>query len=159
VSYQQPPDNEARVAAGPPPGWYMDPTGLQVLRWWDGTHWGPHTQPLPGTKPESQFKSPHTEPSMGDTRHSEGRPRSDTKARRILGILLLIAAPVIILVAYGNLPTASACNTINQAYIQLGEPPSCPSVPSPSYFAAAGLCLVAGLLMLAPWWLRWLTGK
>ena len=33
--------------AGPPPGWYLDPGGQQVLRWWDGRQWAPHTQPLP----------------------------------------------------------------------------------------------------------------
>ena len=31
---------------GPPAGWYPDPGGQRVLRWWDGIAWGPHTQPL-----------------------------------------------------------------------------------------------------------------
>jgi hypothetical protein len=25
--------------AGPPPGWYPDPTGARQLRWWDGSQW------------------------------------------------------------------------------------------------------------------------
>jgi hypothetical protein len=40
---QQPPQNPRQ----PPPGWYPDPGGQQILRWWDGTAWAPHTQPMP----------------------------------------------------------------------------------------------------------------
>ena len=46
MSYQPPPDYEADTAAGNPPGWYLDPIGLQSLRWWDGAQWARHTQPL-----------------------------------------------------------------------------------------------------------------
>jgi hypothetical protein len=53
VSYQQSPDRQAD-AAGPPPGWYPDPRGLQIVRWWDGTQWTPHEQPLPGIRQETQ---------------------------------------------------------------------------------------------------------
>jgi hypothetical protein len=41
--------------AGPPPGWYLDPGGQQVLRWWNGRQWGPHTQPLPEIRQEPQY--------------------------------------------------------------------------------------------------------
>lgn len=54
LSYQQPPDHRMDTAAGAPPGWYLDPEGLQALRWWDGSQWGPYTQPLPGVMQESQ---------------------------------------------------------------------------------------------------------
>jgi hypothetical protein len=158
VSYQQPPpDYGVDVPTGPPPGWYMDPNGLQVLRWWDGAKWGSHTQPLPGMKQEPQ--SPYPETSEEGTTHSQGRRRTDTRARRIFGILLLVAAPVIILFGYGNAPDAGTCNTINQINTQAGLPANCSSVPSPSYFVVAGLCVVVSFLILAPWWLRWLTGK
>jgi len=35
----------------PPPGWYPDPGGQRVLRWWDGTTWAQHTQQMPGAHP------------------------------------------------------------------------------------------------------------
>lgn len=135
----------------------MDPNGLQLLRWWDGTTWGSHTQLLPGMKQESQ--SPNPETSEGGAEHSRGRRRSDTRARRIFGILLLVAAPIIILLGYGSAPDAGTCDTINQINTQAGLPATCSSVPSPGYFVAACLCVVVSLLMLAPWWLRWPTGK
>ena len=48
MSHQPPPDYEADAAASNPPGWYLDPIGLQSLRWWDGTRWARDTQPLLG---------------------------------------------------------------------------------------------------------------
>ena len=35
----------------PQPGWHPDPDGQQVIRWWDGTTWTPHTQPMPAPPP------------------------------------------------------------------------------------------------------------
>jgi len=34
------------------------PSGLQVLRWWDGMQWGQHTQPLPAAGQEPQPPDP-----------------------------------------------------------------------------------------------------
>ena len=59
MSYQPPPDYEADTAAGNPPGWYLDPIGLQSLRWWDGAQWARHTQPLLG--PTWERPSPYTD--------------------------------------------------------------------------------------------------
>lgn len=33
--------------AGPPAGWYPDPSGRPGLRWWDGSRWTEHYQPPP----------------------------------------------------------------------------------------------------------------
>jgi hypothetical protein len=46
MSYQPPPDYQADTAVRNPPGWYLDPIGLQSLRWWDGAQWARNTQPL-----------------------------------------------------------------------------------------------------------------
>jgi Protein of unknown function (DUF2510) len=46
MSHQPLPNYQADTAAGNPPGWYLDPIGLQSLRWWDGAQWARHTQPL-----------------------------------------------------------------------------------------------------------------
>jgi hypothetical protein len=54
LSYQPPSDHRADAAAAPPPGWYMDPNGLQGLRWWDGTRWSSSTQPLPERSQQPQ---------------------------------------------------------------------------------------------------------
>jgi len=51
MSQPQPP-------TGPPPGWYLDPNGLQVMRWWDGGQWGTHTQPLPASREEPRPAQP-----------------------------------------------------------------------------------------------------
>ena len=53
VSYRPPGDRDD-AAGREPPGWYvdprsyLDPTGQQVLRWWDGTKWSQQTRPMPG---------------------------------------------------------------------------------------------------------------
>ena len=52
------PGYRADTLVGPPPGWYVDPQGLQVLRWWDGARWGPQTQPLPGVIRAAQTPGP-----------------------------------------------------------------------------------------------------
>lgn len=38
-------------AAGPPPGWFHDPNGQPVERWWDGIRWTEHTRDVGGAPP------------------------------------------------------------------------------------------------------------
>jgi len=80
-------------------------------------------------------------------------------ARKIFGIILIIARPAVILAGYSNLPSASVCNTINGMNRQLGLASSCRTTPAPGYWVVAVILVLAGLAFLAPWWLRWLADK
>jgi hypothetical protein len=46
--------------------------------------------------------------------------------RRVLGVLLIIAAPVAIAIGYANAPSATACSRINDLNQALGEGPTQP---------------------------------
>jgi uncharacterized protein YxjI len=43
------------MTASVPAGWYLDPSGAQaILRWWDGTTWTDHTQPVSPVQTQQQ---------------------------------------------------------------------------------------------------------
>lgn len=77
--------------------------------------------------------------------------------RRVLGILLVIAGPVIVGIGYLTAPSASSCTAANNIAFELGQPATCSTTPSVLYFAAGAVLLVAGVLALVPW-ARLLTG-
>ena len=77
--------------------------------------------------------------------------------RRVLGILLVIAGPVIVGAGYLTAPSASSCTAANSIAFELGQPATCSTTPSVLYFAAGGVLLVAGAATLVPW-ARLLTG-
>jgi hypothetical protein len=74
--------------------------------------------------------------------------------RRVLGIVLIIAGPAAVAVGFMNAPTASSCNRINDLNRALGLGPTCSTTPPVGYFAAGALLVIAGLLVLVPWWRR-----
>ena len=74
--------------------------------------------------------------------------------RRALGVLLIIAAPVAVAIGYMNAPSASACSRINNLNQALGEEPTCSTAPSAAYFVAGALLVIAGVLVIVPWWRR-----
>ncbi|MCX4241794.1 DUF2510 domain-containing protein [Paraliomyxa miuraensis] len=47
------PSMPMRPMLAPPPGWYPDPQGAPMLRWFDGRLWTPHIAPLGGMPPGS----------------------------------------------------------------------------------------------------------
>ncbi|MGH3260206.1 MAG: hypothetical protein ACRDOU_33210, partial [Streptosporangiaceae bacterium] len=73
-----------------------------------------------------------------------------TVRRGVLGWLMLIAAVMVIIAGYLSVPTADACNFINQQQAQLGQAPTCSTTPSAGYFIVTGLLAAGGLLFLAP---------
>jgi hypothetical protein len=74
--------------------------------------------------------------------------------RRALGILLIIAAPVAVAIGYATAPSASACSRINDLNQALGAAPTCSTAPSAAYFAAGAVLVIAGVLVIIPWWRR-----
>jgi len=81
---------------------------------------------------------------------TQGRPGM-TRVRRGLGILLILGAPAVVLIDASARYTATTC-----ADPQLGP---CVDSPNAAGWIIGAMLLVAGVLTLAPWWLRWLTSK
>ena len=74
--------------------------------------------------------------------------------RRVLGIVLIVAGPATVAVGYASAPSASACARINDFNQALGEGPTCSTTPSAAYLWLGAVLLIAGLLVLIPWWRR-----
>lgn len=53
---------EETETALPPFGWYPDPTGLPMLRWWNGTAW---TDQLEEPRPEIQPAAGYSTAELG----------------------------------------------------------------------------------------------
>jgi len=76
----------------------------------------------------------------------------NTLRRRAVGISLIIAAAAVVAVGYGTAPSAAACATANNLAHELGNPATCSTTPPAAYFIGAVTLLIAGLLVLVPWW-------
>ena len=72
--------------------------------------------------------------------------------RRAVSILLIVAAAAVLAVGYGTAPSAATCTTANNLALELGNPATCSTTPPASYFIGALILLIAGLLVLVPWW-------
>jgi hypothetical protein len=77
---------DAASPPGSPPGWYPDPGGQPVQRWWSGTGWTGATQPFPqapvvpnaphdGDGPAPLPDQPTRRPARGKDRRRIGRVR------------------------------------------------------------------------------------
>lgn len=76
--------------AGAPPGWYPDPSGQPVLRWWDGISWKEQTQAAPPTA-MPQLVAPY--PPVPPKQVSSGNGYST--AGIILGAIAFLFFPII----------------------------------------------------------------
>jgi hypothetical protein len=57
----------------PAPAWYPDPSNPSQLRYWDGTQWTEHTQPVPQAAPQpSVFVPPAPQPAYSQHTNSSG---------------------------------------------------------------------------------------
>jgi hypothetical protein len=74
--------------------------------------------------------------------------------RRVLGTALIIAGPAAVAAGFANAPTGSSCNRINDLNRALGLGPTCSTAPSAAYFWAGAALVIAGLLVIVPWWRR-----
>ena len=128
MSDQPAPDYEAGTAAGNPPGWYLDPIGLQSLRWWDGTQWARHTQPplRPAWERPSPYPDASAPASGGDGAFGQpgaGRRRQLDGPHGGMG-----SAPGL---APGSFPPAGM-----QAQPDPGQPQDPQGLPSPAHHAS-----------------------
>ena len=72
--------------------------------------------------------------------------------RRAVGILLIIAAVAVLAAGYATAPSAAACAAVNNLALELGNPATCSTTPPAAYFIGALILLIAGVLVLVPWW-------
>jgi len=70
----------------PRPGWYPDPGGQQLLRWWDGVRWTAQAQPMSGTPWQGQVSWPR-QPAMAIQVNQQASFPSGAVTRRPLGVL------------------------------------------------------------------------
>jgi len=75
-------------------------------------------------------------------------------SRRVLGIALIVAGPAAVAAGYASAPSASACSRVNDLNRALGLGPTCSTAPSAAYFWAGAVLVIAGVLVIVPWWRR-----
>lgn len=104
---QQPGVPPQGVPQGPAAGWYPDPDGQQVLRWWSGMGWTPHTQPLAGPQ---GGPAPAAQPQPAGRRASRRSGKSHWVRNVFAVIGALVVAGIIITALEGGKSTGSSAS-------------------------------------------------
>lgn len=104
------------MAAWPEPGWYYEPGGPQVARWWDGVAWGTYAPPPPPVAPPlvDRFGLPVEQPAADQIPGQQtalmdpatqvwmappgGGPATATKSRTWLIVLITIVGLLVLFV-------------------------------------------------------------
>lgn len=64
----------------PVAGWYADPAGSDLLRYWDGTTWTAHTAPKPSPVPAAPAPSTPPQPQYGEYARTPAWPAATALA-------------------------------------------------------------------------------
>jgi hypothetical protein len=114
----------------PQAGWYPDPEGRNLLRWWDGRQWGAHTQPMEGSIP-----SLPAQPAGRRSRKSWPRRDKILAAFAAFAALWLIVI-VAVVASRGSGPAASTAAQAPQTSPAAASSPA-PASSSPAAAPAA----------------------
>ncbi|GHH19072.1 DUF2510 domain-containing protein [Streptomyces lanatus] len=81
----------------PSPGWYRDPSGPHLERWWDGTAWTEHRRAPEDTAPPAPGPQAHGSPAT--VQLTPGPPSAGGGSGRATKVVALIAAGAVLLTA------------------------------------------------------------
>jgi hypothetical protein len=130
---EQPPQDPGQAQ----PGWYPDPGGGQVLRWWDGATWGGQTQPMPGTTTRPQQPQAGSPPGYTPPPgHAKRRPWP-ARHKVLTGILGILGLFVIIGIAAGASGGGSSQSSATSATGSPGAETSTASVTPQATIASS----------------------
>ena len=116
----------------PQPGWYADPGGQQLLRWWDGRAWTPHTQP--GPEPQPGADSSGAGPGSVGQRQPSGHrsPPRGGNSHWVRNILAGIGAVVVASVVISQLSKSGSTSSISAGGAATSAAASQAAAPSSS---------------------------